>query len=328
MFLEIKNPMDYHAALYIRLSKEDENEGPSQSVTNQKSLLYEFTEKHRVSVYDIYVDDGFSGTSFDRPAFNRMIRDIEDHKVNMVITKDLSRLGRDYIMTGHYLERYFPEHQVRYISLLDHIDTGIESAANDVMPFQAIINDMYAKDISKKIKSVKHSKQEKGLFIGWKPAYGYKSHSETCNKLVVDEKAASVVRFIFAQALLGTSCRAIADQLNDRNIPSPSAYAGVAVGNPSLTPGLWRPEYIREMLQNEVYIGNMVQGRVAKASYKSKKFIQRRPEDWIIVENTHKPIIDREIFRKVCASIHSGTRNRTFDCSQPSEHSRGGAAVL
>jgi len=166
MFLDISNPMDYRAALYIRLSKEDELEGPSQSVTNQKSLLNEFVEEHHLTVYDTYVDDGWSGTNFERPDFQRMIGDIEAHKVNMVITKNLSRLGRDYIMTGHYMERYFPEKRVRYISLLDGIDTGIESAANDITPFRAIMNDMYAKDISQKIKSVKRDKQRKGQFIG------------------------------------------------------------------------------------------------------------------------------------------------------------------
>ena len=154
MYNEISNPMDYHVALYIRLSKEDESEGPSQSVTNQKSLLDGFVRKHRLQVYDTYVDDGYSGTSFDRPDFQRMIDDIEAKKVNMVITKDLSRLGRDYIMTGHYMERYFPEKRVRYISLLDGIDTGVESSANDITPFRAIMNDMYAKDISKKITCV------------------------------------------------------------------------------------------------------------------------------------------------------------------------------
>lgn len=142
MYLEISNPMDYHAALYIRLSKEDESEGPSQSVQNQESLLREFVQQHRLSVYDTYIDDGWSGTSFDRPAFQRMIADIEAKKVNMVITKDLSRLGRDYIMTGHYMERYFPEHRVRYISLLDGIDTGVDSTANDITPFRAIMKNI------------------------------------------------------------------------------------------------------------------------------------------------------------------------------------------
>lgn len=142
MYNEISNPVDYHVALYIRLSKEDESEGPSQSVTNQRSLLEEFTKKQRLQVYDTYIDDGWSGTNFDRPGFRRMVADIEAKKVNMVITKDLSRLGRDYIMTGHYMERYFPEHRVRYISLLDGIDTGVESSANDITPFRAIMKNI------------------------------------------------------------------------------------------------------------------------------------------------------------------------------------------
>lgn len=152
MYLEISNPVDYNVALCIRLSKEDESEGQSGSVINQKSLLNTFVKSHKLTVYDTYIDDGFSGTNFDRPAFKRMISDIESQKVNMVITKDLSRLGRDYILTGHYMERYFQEHNVRYISLIDGIDTGVESTANYITPFRAIMNDMYAKDISKKLK--------------------------------------------------------------------------------------------------------------------------------------------------------------------------------
>ena len=315
MLLNISDPMAYHVALYVRLSKEDESDGPSQSVTNQKSLLYEFVEQHRLSVYDVYVDDGFSGTSFDRPDFNRMIQDIEDHKVNMVITKDLSRLGRDYIMTGHYMERFFPEHRVRYISLLDGIDTGVESTANDITPFRAIMNDMYAKDISKKIKSVKHDKQQKGLFIGWKPPYGYKSHPDTCNKIIIDEEAAAVVRRIFALALTGISCRKIAAELNEDHVPTPATYAGVRVGRPGPYTGLWNGSQVSEMLRNEVYIGNMVQGRVARISYKTKKYIFRPPEKWIVVKNTHEPIIDEESFRKVGLLIESRkyTRSRTYE---------------
>lgn len=201
-------------------------EGPSESVTNQKSLLNEFVQQHRLPVYDTYIDDGWSGTSFNRPAFQRMIGDIETKKVNMVITKDLSRLGRDYIMTGHYMERYFPEKRVRYISLLDGIDTGIESTANDITPFRAIMNDMYAKDISKKIKSVKHDKQQKGQFIGGKPVYGYKMHPTEKNKIVIDEAVAPIVRRIFAMALTGMSCRRIAMVLNEEGIPTPATYCG------------------------------------------------------------------------------------------------------
>ena len=315
MYLEISNPMDYHVALYIRLSKEDENEGPSQSVQNQESLLREFVQQHRLSVFDTYVDDGWSGTSFDRPSFQRMIGDIETKKVNMVITKDLSRLGRDYIMTGHYMERYFPEHRVRYISLLDGIDTGVDSTANDITPFRAIMNDMYAKDISKKIKSVKRDKQRKGQFIGGKPMYGYKMHPTEKNKIVIDEEVAPVVRRIFALALSGMSCRKIATTLNEEGVPTPATYCGWKVGNPGPYTGLWSSERISEMLKNETYIGNMVQGRMVKISYKSKKCLRQSPENWVVVEGTHEPIIDPETFRKVQMLVNSRkhTRSRTYD---------------
>ena len=315
MYLEISNPMDYHAALYIRLSKEDESEGPSQSVQNQESLLREFVQQHRLSVYDTYVDDGWSGTNFDRPSFQRMIADIEAKKVNMVITKDLSRLGRDYIMTGHYMERYFPEHRVRYISLLDGIDTGVDSTANDITPFRAIMNDMYAKDISKKIKSVKRDKQRKGQFIGGKPVYGYKMHPTEKNKIVIDEEVAPIVRRIFALALSGMSCRNIATLLNQEGVPTPATYANLLVARPGPYTGLWSSERISDMLQNETYIGNMVQGRSVKISYKSKKCLKQDPANWVVVEGTHEPLVDAETFRKVRMLVNSRkhTRSRTYD---------------
>lgn len=315
MYWEISSPMDYHVALYIRLSKEDESEGPSQSVTNQESLLREFVRQHRLSVYDTYVDDGWSGTNFERPAFQRMIADIESQKVNMVITKDLSRLGRDYIMTGHYMERYFPEHRVRYISLLDGIDTGVDSTANDITPFRAIMNDMYAKDISKKIKSVKRDKQRKGQFIGGKPVFGYKKHPTEKNRIVIDEKAAPVVRHIFALALSGLSCRKIATILNGEGVPTPATYCGWRVGRPGPYTGLWSSERISEMLKNEVYIGNMVQGRTVKVSYKSKKCLRQAPQNWVVVEGTHEPLIDPEVFQTVQMLLNSRrhTRSRTYD---------------
>ena len=315
MYLEISNPKDYHAALYIRLSKEDENEGPSGSVTNQQSLLHAFVREHRLDVYDTYIDDGWSGTSFDRPGFQRMLRDIEAGKVNMVITKDLSRLGRDYIMTGHYMERYFPEKRVRYISLLDGVDTGVESSANDITPFRAIMNDMYAKDISKKIKSVKHDKQRKGEFIGGKPMYGYRMHPSEKNRIVIDEDAAPVVRRIFAMALAGTSCRQIAVRLNEEGVLSPAAYAGLTLSCHGPYSGQWSSERITAMLKNETYIGNMVQGRTARISYKTKKCLRRQPEQWVVVEHTHEPLIDPETFRKVQLMVNSrrNTRSRTYD---------------
>ena len=233
----------------------------------------------------------------------------------MVITKDLSRLGRDYIMTGHYMERYFPEKRVRYISLLDGVDTGIESSANDITPFRAIMNDMYAKDISKKIKSVKHDKQRKGEFIGGKPMYGYRMHPSEKNRIVIDEDAAPVVRRIFAMALAGTSCRQIAVRLNEEGVLSPAAYAGLTLSCHGPYSGQWSSERITAMLKNETYIGNMVQGRTARISYKTKKCLRRQPQQWVVVEHTHEPLIDPETFRKVQLMVNSrrNTRSRTYD---------------
>ena len=315
MGITIENPGDYRVALYVRLSREDENEGPSGSVTNQLSLLNGFVTENRLSVYGTYIDDGWSGTNFDRPEFQKMISDIEAGRVNMVITKDLSRLGRDYITVGHYMERYFPEKRVRYISLLDAVDTGIESSSNDITPFRAIMNDMYAKDISKKIKSVKHDKQRKGEFIGGKPVYGYKMHPTEKNKIVVDEEVAPVVRRIFSMALDGMSCRKIAATLNEEKVPTPATYANLHPGRKGPYAGLWSSERISEMLQNETYIGNMVQGRSKKVSYKSKKCIKQARENWIVVEGTHEPLVDKQTFQKVRLLVDSRrhTRNRTYD---------------
>ena len=314
MYTKADDLTEYHAALYIRLSKEDDTAGPSQSVTNQQSLLEEFASQHRLPVYDTYIDDGWSGTTFDRPAFRRMLRDIEAKKVDLVITKDLSRLGRDYILTGHYMERYFPEHGVRYISLLDGIDTGTDSTANEITPFRAILNDLYAKDISKKIRSVKGDQQRRGLFIGGKPVYGYKMHPTEKNRIVPDPPAAAVVRRIFAMALQGQSCRSIAAQLNALQVPPPSVYAGLPSRNGRFA-GLWSSQRISEMLLNETYMGNMVQGRQVKISYKSQKCRKLPAENWVVVENTHEPLVDRETFCQVRLLVNSrkGTRSRTYD---------------
>lgn len=301
----------YRAGLYIRLSREDEGEGPSESVTNQRAMLLEFARQEGFPVFDLYIDDGYSGTTFQRPGFQRLLEDIEAGKVNLVITKDLSRLGRDYILTGHYLERYFPERGVRYISLLDGIDTITDSAANDITPFRAILNDLYARDISRKIKSVKREKQRRGQFIGGKPMYGYKMHPTEKNKIVVDEEAAPVVRRLFALALEGLSCRKIAQRLNAEGVPTPARYCG----RENIGSGLWRSEQISQMLRNETYLGHMVQGRRVKVSYKSKKCRRQEPADWVVVPNTHTPLVEEGTFRAVQALLDSRrhTRSRSYD---------------
>ena len=311
MLLTIKDPRQYRAALYIRLSKEDDSEGPSQSVQNQKALLEDFARRQKLTVFDCYIDDGFSGTRFDRPAFQQMLRDIESHQVNLVVTKDLSRLGRDYIMTGHYMEQYFPEHQVRYISLLDHIDTGVDSSENDMTPFRSIMNDLYARDISRKIKSVKRNKQQNGLFIGGKPVYGYKKHPDRKNHIVPDEEAAAVVQKIFSMALSGTTCGQIAHLLNGQGVPSPAVYGHLS----GKGRGQWTSESIARMLRNETYTGNMVQGRRVKISYKSRKCRCQPAGQWVVVENTHQPLVSKETFQQVNLLLESRrhTRSRTYD---------------
>lgn len=308
MATALKNAAALRAALYVRLSKEDESEGPSQSVENQLAMLNAYCREQGLSVFDHYIDDGWSGTNFDRPAFQRMLADIEAGSVNLVITKDLSRLGRDYIGTGHYMERWFPEHRVRYISLLDGIDTGVESSANDLTPFRAIMNDMYAKDISKKISSVKHDRQRRGLFIGGRAPYGYRLSESEKGRLLVDETAAAVVRRCFTLALCGKSCRQIAQRLNAENIPSPAVYAGL----PRQGRGLWSGEAVTALLRNEVYAGCMVQARSRRVSYKSKKCVRQARENWIVVPGTHRAIVSRECFDAVARLLdaRSATRDR------------------
>ena len=297
------NSKIYNVGIYIRLSREDEDKKDieSESITNQRNLILKYINKseEKFILYDEYVDDGVSGTTFERPNFNRLIKDIEGGKVNCVITKDYSRLGRDYIKSGEYLERYFPEHNVRYIAILDNIDTISDSAGNDIAPYRAILNDQYAKDISKKVRGAVYTKKSNGDFLGWKAVYGYKKDEKNKNKLVIDEDAAKVVRRIFELAYDGNSSKVIADTLSKEKIPIPSVYANLNRGKKSSCYGLWCSRTISEMLTNETYIGNLTQGKRKRINYKIKKEVRVPKQDWIVVENTHEPIIDKETFYKV-----------------------------
>ncbi len=316
MYPVIDNPEQYKAAIYVRLSKEDEGkvDDVSESIKNQTALLLNYVKENNLSVYEIYTDDGYSGTTTDRPAFQRMLQDIEDKNVNMVITKDFSRLGRDRIAFGYYTEKYFPEHDVRYIAVADNYD-NINGCNDQTAAFKSLMNEMHASETSRKVANVKHAKQKEGLFIGGKAPYGYKKSPTNKNAIVIDEYAAGIVRRIFKLAIEGVSCHKIAMTLTEENIPTPAQYAKIKFKNNSPFSGKWSSERISEMLQNEVYIGNMVQGRVKKASYKSKKLIKLPREQWIVVENTHEAIIDKETFQKAGELIRSRThtRHRTYD---------------
>ena len=288
----------YNTALYLRLSKEDELAGQSESIQNQRDFLTKYVLEQGWNIIDVYIDDGFSGLNFDRPSFQRMLADIEKKRINLVITKDLSRLGRDYIDTGHYLERYFPTQNVRYIALNDGIDTMANSGNNDISPFKAVINDMYAKDISKKIRTTFDIKRQKGEFIGAYAPYGYAKDPNNKNKLIIDEVVCEVVKRVFSLYISGESMCGITRRLNDEGLPSPVKYKSetTTYKNAKTKYHLWTQQTIKQMLKNPTYIGNMAQRRQEKISYKMDRFRQIPQEEWIVVEGTHEPLIDKTDF--------------------------------
>lgn len=292
----------YNVGIYIRLSKEDENktkESESESIINQRSLILSYIRDHNLTLTEEYVDDGFSGTTFDRPSFNRMINDIENGKINMVITKDLSRLGRDYIQSGYYLEQYFPMKKVRYISILDNIDTSIDSTNNDIAPFKALFNDMQSKDNSKKIRSILRDRKKQGLFLGSSTAFGYKRDPNNKHKLIIDEKTAPIVRRIFELALENKSNETIAHILNENNIITPIIYKNIKIAKRFRNPEVWTASSVYQILTNKMYTGNMVQGVQAKLNYKSKKRIVLDKNQWIEVKNTHQSIVTEEEYNLI-----------------------------
>ena len=279
----------YKVGIYIRLSKEDVEKtknNESESIKNQRKLIYKYLKDNGLIVVKEYIDDGYTGTNFNRPGFINLMNDIEENKINMVVTKDLSRLGRDYIKTGYYVEEYFPIKKVRYVSILDGIDTYKNTSNNDIAPFKALFNDMVSKDTSKKIKSILKNKKEQGLFLGSKAPYGYKKDKTNKNKLVIDEEKSLVVKKIFEMALEGKSNLFIADYLNQLGIPSSNNLK-------------WGPSSIYNILHNKEYTGCLISNVWTSISYKNKTRIKRGPHEWVIIENTHEKIIDKEIYNRV-----------------------------
>ncbi len=295
---------NFKVGLYIRLSRDDGNI-ESDSIVSQRSLLSQYVKENNYIVVDEYVDDGFSGTNFDRPAFKEMMKDIEIGKVNMIITKDMSRLGRDYIGTGELIEKYFPNNNIRYIAINDGIDTFIDNTNNDIAPFKAIMNDMYAKDISKKIKSSLYSRMKDGLYVSGRCPFGYKKDPNNKNHLVVNEEQASVVRLIYDLALKGNTYHYIAQYLTKRKIKTPASYYNYVWNTKcsnnciSQEYGVWVDTTIKSILTNQIYVGYTVQGKTKKINYKLKKTFKNNPNDYIVVENTHEAIIDKDTFNYV-----------------------------
>ena len=262
--------------------------------------MLQYAKENNLRIYDIYIDDGYSGTNFDRPEFKRLIKDIELKKINMVITKDMSRLGRDYIGTGELVEKFFPEHNVRYIAVTDNIDTYLDSTNNDIAPFKAIMNDFYAKDISKKIKSSLKAKMKEGKYVGGRTPFGYTKDPDNKNKLVINEEQAIIVKRIFDMSLNGLSYYKIADILTKEKIKTPASYYNFEwCGNYNPSLNKWNSKTIYDILTNRIYTGDLVQNKRNKVNYKVKKVVRNNPKDYIIVENTHEAIIEKNIFNEV-----------------------------
>lgn len=295
----------YIAGLYCRLSKDDEQRGESVSIGTQRSILTDYCQNHGYAIYKVYTDDGYSGLNFNRPGFKELLEDVERGAVNMVITKDLSRLGRDYIMTGYYSEMFFQSKGVRYIALADDVDSL--KGTNELAPFKNILNEMYARDVSKKVKNAKRQRAKQGLFIGSQAPYGYAKHPCNINQLIVDPEAAKVVSQIFSLALDGLGSVAIASELEKQKIPTPAVYK-YRHGDqrfaryPSIQNGdyySWRSATISQILTNRVYTGELISLKPETQNCKTKKRLSVPEDQRIVIPNTHEAIITPEIFEQV-----------------------------
>lgn len=305
------------AGLYIRLSREDGDKDESDSVSNQRMLLREYSAKlPDVEVADYFIDDGWTGTNFERPGFIRLMEQIKAGSLNCVIVKDLSRFGRNYIEVGNYLEQIFPFMGVRFISIADSLDSyGNPGQMNTILvPFKNLINDEYCRDISNKVRSSLDSRRRSGKFIGSFSAYGYVKDPDNKGELLVDETVAPIVKNIYEWFLDGLGAITIAKKLNNMGIPSPSEYKKMCglhykVSDSSVKgPVMWGYSAVKRILQNRMYCGDLVQGVMRVTSYKVKK-LQRVPEDeWMVCENHHEGIVDRETFDKVQRIFDTDTR--------------------
>lgn len=298
----MKKQQHYKAALYCRLSVDDGNFGGSVSIETQKILLEQYCKDHKITDYKFYCDDGCSGTNFDRPSFKKMLSDIDEGKINLVIVKDLSRFGRNYVEAGMYVQR-FTDSNIRFIAADDNYDSLVNS--DDLLfPIKNVVNEMYARDVSKKTKAAKKAKARDGQFIGSKAPFGYKIDPNDRHHLIVDEPAAQVVKRIFRLASEGVGYNKMAKTFREEKVLTPIAYFNL--NNPDyFKSDYWRKEFdwhvtsIRAILNNEVYLGKLVYGKQRNKSMKSKEKVRNPKEDWIVVENCHEPIITQELWDTV-----------------------------
>ena len=305
---------EYKVGMYLRLSRDDERVGESLSIENQRTILTKYIEEqHGWTLYDEYVDDGISGTTFDRPGVQRMLEDAKAGKINLIICKDLSRFGRNYIQVGQYTDYIFPMYNIRFIALNDNIDTAkSDSASMDMMPIMNVFNEWHAANTSKKLRAVFEANAKSGKYKTNYPPYGYvKGTDKNCTP-IVDPYSSEIVRRIFEMRAAGYSIKKIAKHLNDEHILVPSDYYYQSIGkvNPYQTAHLWSAGTVKRTLNNPVYIGKLVQLRTTTVSYKNHKTVFRDESEWAVKENNHEAIISQELWDKVREIEESVSRGK------------------
>lgn len=304
----------YNTALYMRLSRDDENYGDSVSIETQRTILQQYAKDNELHVVGEYIDDGWSGTTFERPNFKRMMEDVDAGRVNCIVTKDLSRFGRDHIMVGYYLEYEFPEKQVRYIAVSENEDT--KKGLSDFVPFKNLFNEWFAKDTSRKVKTALHAKFAAGERTFAYAPLGYIRHPEIKNAIVIDVETHWIIKKIFDLAYHGAGAAKIARVLVEEHVPTAGwlnyqrygTFAHIYEGQPDEKSYAWTLAQVKSILKDETYIGNSVHNKQTNISYKNKKKVRKPQEEWFRVENTHEAIISREVFEQVQEQI--ATRRR------------------
>lgn len=312
--------IDFNVGIYIRLSQEDKDkkyESDSESVINQKELLRSYVKNNNFNLCGEYVDDGYSGTNFDRPGFQKMLEDIKQKKINCVVVKDLSRFGRDHVMTGYYIETFFPENNIRFISILESYDSFKNQASNDSSTFIIACNDYYSKQNSIKIRNVLNDKRKNGKFIGSQPCYGYMRDPFDKGHLIPNPETAPIVKKIFKWRAEGIGPTEIATRLNNMNVPTPAGYKKTNYSSRLIDRDSWNISTVKKILSNRIYTGDMVQHTQTKVNYKSKKKIILDESLWVIVEDTHEPLVDKETFKYVNSLGKRKTRNYSLKTERP-----------
>lgn len=312
-----KQTQNKKAGLYYRLSQEDERAGESLSIENQKKILEKYAHENGFEIVDEYIDDGWSGTNFNRPGVQRLLEDAKNGRINVIIVKDLSRFGRNYIEVGQYTDYLFPTYNIRFIAVGDNVDSATtENTGMDMTPIMNVFNEWHAANTSKKIKAVIEANAKEGIYRCSYAPYGYIKGDDEKRLPVVDSEAAANVRRIFEMRASGVSPNHIAQTFNDEGILPPADYKEAKFGIPNTrkTHHLWSVTAIKQIVTNPTYLGHLVQMRTTNVSYKNKKQIKRDPEDMVWVYNTHEAIVSQELWdkcREMEASVSQGKKNKT-----------------